>query len=144
MFLIWDNDVSKKIEHKKLNFEDARGAITDIFVSEPKEHCTIISTNKGGIRGNHYHKVSRQYDFIVKGSFKIYSQNIGDTKVSEAIVGPNDFLTWEPNEAHEFVALEDSVFVTFVNGLRGGDDFEKDTFRVTPPLHEIAAKKQVK
>ncbi len=63
-----------KIEHRDINFEDARGAITDVFVGTPKEHCTIITTKKGGVRGNHYHQKSQQSDFVVSGSFKIYSQ----------------------------------------------------------------------
>ncbi len=126
------------IEHKKVNFEDARGTITDIFVGVPKEHCTIIHTKKDGVRGNHYHAKSRQHDFIVSGSFKVFGQKVGETEVTEKIVGPNDFIVWEPNEAHEFLALEDSIFITFVDGPRGGDDFEKDTFRISPPLHEQA------
>jgi dTDP-4-dehydrorhamnose 3,5-epimerase-like enzyme len=125
-----------KLEHKNINFEDARGSITDIFVKEPKEHCTIITTTKGGIRGNHYHKVSRQHDFLIQGSFEVYSR-VGDGEVQKTIWKPYDLLTFEPGEAHEFIALEDSVWITFVDGLRGGDDFEKDTFRLDTPLHTL-------
>ncbi len=129
-----------KIEHRDINFEDGRGAITDVFVGTPKEHCTLITTKKGGVRGNHYHTFSQQSDFVVSGSFKIYSQKVGENKVEEATIGANDFVTWDTNEVHEFIALEDSVFITFVNGPRGGDDFETDTFRVPTPLHEQYAK----
>ncbi len=125
-----------KLEHKEINFEDIRGTITDIFVKEPKEHCTIISTKKGGVRGNHYHKLSRQHDFMVSGSMEAYGQHVGQAEVTKTILKPNDLAIWDPNEAHEFVALEDSVFITFVDGLRGGEDFEKDTFRLEVPLHE--------
>ncbi len=124
------------IEHKQVNFEDARGTITDIFVKQPKEHCTIIFTKKGGVRGNHYHKLSRQYDFIVSGRMEIYGQKVGESAITKNTIGPNDLITWEPNEAHEFVALEDTVFITFVDGLRGGDEYEKDTYRLDAPLHE--------
>ena len=41
-----------------VNFQDDRGAIRDIFVDEPKQHTTIITTTKGGVRGNHYHQFS--------------------------------------------------------------------------------------
>ena len=126
-----------KIEHRPINFEDARGTITDIFVSEPKEHCTIIFTKKGAVRGNHYHKLSRQCDFIVSGSLETYGQMIGQDKVEKVILRQNDLVRWEENEAHEFIALEDTLFITFVDGVRGGDDFEKDTFRLDKPLHEI-------
>ena len=65
------------IEKKNINFQDRRGVITDIFVDEPKQHCTIITTNKGCVRGNHYHKKSKQHDFIVSGKFEVYSQDVG-------------------------------------------------------------------
>ncbi len=127
-----------KIEHKKINFEDARGTIRDIFVAEPKEHCTIITTTKGGVRGNHYHKLSRQHDYVVSGRMKIYGQKVGEKEIIQAEIGPGYLVIWEPNEAHEFVALDDVTFITFVDGVRGGDDFEKDTFRLEVPLHTLA------
>ena len=125
-------------EHKQVNFQDSRGTITDIFVQDPKEHCTIIVTYRGSVRGNHFHKLSRQHDFVVSGSFEVFSQRAGESAVERMIVGPSDLLTWDPNDAHEFVALEDSVMITFVDGVRGGENYEKDTYRLSTPLHEQA------
>ena len=125
-------------EHKQVNFQDSRGTITDIFVQDPKQHCTIIVTNKGCVRGNHFHKLSRQHDFIVSGSFEVFSQRVGESAVERMIVGPYDLVTWDRNVAHEFVALEDSVMITFVDGVRGGYNYEKDTYRLSTPLHEQA------
>ena len=56
-----------KITHKEINFEDARGTITDIFVKDPQDHGTIIMSKKGAVRGNHYHKTTKQSDFILSG-----------------------------------------------------------------------------
>jgi dTDP-4-dehydrorhamnose 3,5-epimerase-like enzyme len=125
-------------EHKQVNFQDFRGTITDIFVQDPKQHCTIIVTYTGCVRGNHFHKLSRQHDFIVSGSFEVFSQRVGESAVERMIVGPYDLVTWDPNIAHEFVALEDSVMITFVDGVRGGDNYEKDTYRLSNPLHKQA------
>jgi|SRR3989344_3041795 len=130
-----------KIERKKVNFKDERGTITDIFVEEPHEHCTLIFTKKGGVRGNHYHKLSKQFDFLISGKFEVYSRKKGEKKIAKGTWKPNELVTWEPSEAHEFIALEDSVWITFVNGLRGGDDFEKDTYRLETPLHVEKARK---
>ena len=129
-----------KITHLPVNFRDDRGTILDIFVGESHEHCTIITTKKGGVRGNHYHKLSRQQDFLVSGSMEIYSKEMPDGRVSRTVFEANDLVAWEPNEAHEFVAIEDSIFLTFVNGLRGGKDFEQDTIRLDTPLHEQFSK----
>ena len=125
-------------EHKTIDFEDERGTIADIFVNEPKQHCTIIFTRKGGVRGNHFHKLSKQHDFIVSGRMEVFSQPVGEKGVARIVVGPYDLLTWEPNVAHEFIALEDTVMITFVDGVRGGHNYEKDTYRLSTPLHEQA------
>ncbi|HYF12702.1 MAG TPA: hypothetical protein VD928_00145 [Candidatus Paceibacterota bacterium] len=124
-----------KVEKKKINFEDERGTIMDIFVNIPMHHSTIIFTKKGGVRGNHYHKLSTQHDFLVSGRFEVYGQKVGEKEITKSIWEPHEFITWDPNEAHEFVALEDAVFITFITGVRGGDDFEKDTYRLEVPLH---------
>lgn len=123
-----------KIEHKEVNFEDARGTITDIFVKNPKDHCTIIFTKKGAVRGNHYHKLSTQHDFIVSGRLRVVTQKVGEREIHETEMGPNDLATYEPSEAHAFLALEDTVFLTFVDGVRGGNDYENDTYRLEEPL----------
>mgnify|MGYP001559972275 FL=1 len=130
-----------KLEKKKMNFSDDRGTITDIFSNEPREQCTIISSKKGSVRGNHFHKHTLQSDFMVSGKMKILYRKQDESEVHEQIVEANDFLQWEAGEAHEFIAVEDLIFVTFHNGPRGGDNYENDTFRLKIPLHEQAKKK---
>lgn len=129
------------LQHRDVNFEDDRGTITDIFVREPKEHATIIFSKKGAVRGNHLHKISKQHDFIVSGALETYMQKPGEP-VEKIVLKPYDFASWEEGEAHEFIALEDTVFITFVDGLRGGEDYEKDTYRLDRPLHEIYEEQQ--
>ena len=123
-----------EITHKAINFEDARGTITDIFVQNPQDHATIIVSKKGAVRGNHYHKETVQSDFVVSGKLKVLTQKVGETEVIETEVGPNDFISHEAGEAHTYVALEDSVFISFNAGPRGGENYEKDTFRLEVPL----------
>jgi len=130
-----------KLEHKKVNFEDGRGTIMDIFTNMPKEHCTIIHSIKDSVRGNHYHKSTTQWDFMVNGRMKVLYRKQNEAEVHEQVVEANDFLEWEPGEAHEFIALEDLIFITFHNGPRGGDNYESDTYRLKIPLHEQAKKK---
>ena len=44
----------KKIKYK-VNFKDKRGSITDMLEKEHINAVTHIITNKGNVRGNHYH-----------------------------------------------------------------------------------------
>lgn len=122
------------VEHRPINFEDARGSIRDIFVNNPKNTCTIIVSKKGAVRGNHYHKLSTQYTYIVSGQLTMLSQKVGETTVEKHILREGDIMIHAPNEAHTLVADEDTIFLAFVDGLRGGEDYEKDTYRLEIPL----------
>ena len=126
---------------RKIDFKDKRGTIMDIFVNEPYEHCVIIYSRKGAVRGSHFHKLSQQSDFMLFGRMMAYSRKQGSKKVEKFVVSPNDFTTWDKGEAHEFIALEKCAFLSFVNGPRGGDQYESDTYRLKIPLHEQMKKK---
>src|SRR3989344_1371497 len=123
-----------KVLHKKINFQDERGTITDIFINDPKEHGTIIFSKKGTVRGNHYHKKSTQYTFIISGKLIMLSQKIGVKKIYRHILRPNDLMIHSPKEAHTLIADEDTIFLALAEGVRGGKNYEKDTFRLSDPL----------
>ena len=55
------------IQQIKLTFEDSRGQITDIVEQIDFNGATIISSKAGSIRGNHYHKESVQYIYVLEG-----------------------------------------------------------------------------
>lgn len=125
-----------KRQKRKIDFKDVRGSIMDVFVKEPYEHCVIIYSNKGAVRGNHFHKLSQQSDFMLFGKMAAYSRKQGSKKIEKVVLSQNDFTTWDKGEAHEFIALEKCAFLSFVNGPRGGDQYESDTHRLKIPLHE--------
>ena len=125
-----------KREKRKIDFKDKRGSIMDIIVGRPFAHCGIIYCNKGAVRGNHYHKYSVQSDFILFGKMQVFGRKKGRKKVENFLVSQNDVTHWEKGEAHEFVALEKCAFISFVKGPRGGNNYEKDTYRLKIPLHE--------
>jgi len=126
-----------KIEHKKINFKDKRGTITDIFTNSPKDHSTIIFSKKGAIRGNHYHKKSTQYTFIVSGQLTMLSQKIGQKKIYKHILKSNDMMIHKPLEVHTLIADKNTIFLAFADGVRGGKDYEKDTYRIKISLETI-------
>lgn len=127
----------------KLNysFKDDRGEIVDIFVKSPKDHCSIITSKKGAVRGNHFHKKSTQYTFVVSGKFKLYRGKVdkkGNLKeeVKTNIIEKNELIEHPPYEAHTLVACTDkAVLLAFACGTRGGNFYEKDTFRLKKKLN---------
>ncbi len=122
-----------KIEHRKSAFRDGRGVITDILDGVPVECVTIITSKKGAVRGNHYHKKTTQYAYILKGKFRLCTQRARG-KVQARVVKQGDLVVNPPNERHAFVALEDSLMIACAHGPRAGRSFEGDTYRLEVPI----------
>jgi len=125
-----------EIKSIKIAFKDHRGEISDILENEIINNITMISSKKGSIRGNHYHKESVQYTFVIKGIFKILTQK-PEGKLETAIIKPGDLVLTPPMEKHAFIALEDSEYIVFTRGPRGGKNYEKDTYRLTKKLTDL-------
>ena len=121
---------------KSVNFEDDRGTIRDILTHTPVEHITIITCTKGAVRGNHYHKETVQYDYVVSGQLKILARPADGGAVEVFVAGPGTLARHDRSEAHAFIALEDSVFLSITEGTRGGSDYESDTYRLDEPLRD--------
>tara|TARA_B110000971_G_C19782676_1_gene396078 strand:+ start:189 stop:578 length:390 start_codon:yes stop_codon:yes gene_type:complete len=119
----------------KSNFKDKRGLIIDIFINKPKDHCTLVTFNKGAIRGNHFHKKSTQYSFLISGKMMLFSCRVDKSgkfigKLKKELLQPNSLITHKPFHAHAFKALAPSNLLAFADGIRGGKNYEKDTFRL--------------
>lgn len=128
----------KKI--KKFSSDD-RGEIIDIFTHEPKDHCTIVTFAKNSIRGNHFHKKSIQSAYVLIGHFKIYNVMINSdlkydlNKVEKAEVATGDYITHQKFEAHAYKCTSESgSLIVFTEGVRGGQYYEDDTFRLEKKL----------
>jgi len=122
--------IIKKI---KAAFEDDRGKITDILEHTPVDSVTMITCLKGAIRGNHYHKESVQFSYVLSGQMLAYSQ-IPEEEVESQVLKEGDMMESLPLERHALHAVEDSVLLIVTRGPRGGRNYEDDTFRVEP-LH---------
>ena len=124
---------------KKINQKDKRGFILDIFVGKPKDHCSLVSFERNSVRGNHFHKKSVQYSFILEGKLLMITSKVDISgrymgKKIKKIVKKNDLITHKPFIAHAFKAINKSKMLAFADGLRGGKNYEKDTFRLKKKL----------
>ncbi|MDC0459763.1 hypothetical protein OAM07_03315 [Crocinitomicaceae bacterium] len=120
----------------EINFEDDRGIIMDLLSKEEMNSATIITFKKGAIRGNHFHKFTLQYNYIIKGSLRyVYQKDNGP--IGEVILSTDNKsrLNYsEPLEKHAMVALEDTEMLVLTMGPRSGKDYESDTYRLSKPL----------
>ena len=122
----------KKIKYK-VSFKDKRGSIIDMLEKERINAVTYIITNKGNIRGNHYHKKTWQWNYVLKGKAKLVCQK-RNLKKTITILKKGDFVLLGPNEKHAFLALESFHMIVLTKGPRGGKEYENDTFRLSKKL----------
>lgn len=110
-------------------FSDDRGTISDILERETVNSVTIITSRAGAVRGNHYHRETTQYVFVVQGRLRFTCQKPGGPRRS-FVADSGTLVTSEPYDRHAMRALEDVVFLTMSRGPRGGAEYESDTFRL--------------
>ena len=110
----------------------------DIFINKPKDHCTLVSFNKKLLEEIIIIK-STQYSFVISGKLNLYYCKVDKTgkfigKPKKIILYKNDLVKHKPFHAHAFKAIEKSSLLAFADGLRGGKNYEKDTFRLKRKL----------
>ena len=116
-----------------VSFKDDRGEIIDLLENENINAVTIVTFKKGAVRGNHYHKQTIQWNYLMSGKVKLLSQVPG-AQVEETVLNPGDFVATVENVRHALIGMEDSSLMVFTKGPRGGKEYERDTFRLDTPL----------
>jgi oxalate decarboxylase/phosphoglucose isomerase-like protein (cupin superfamily) len=117
----------------KVSFKDRRGKITDLLSKEKINAVTIITFIKGAARGNHCHKRTTQWNYLLSGKMKFFCQKPGG-KLVTFTAKKGDFIVAGPNEKHTLKAVENSELLVLTKGPRGGKEYESDTFRLSEPL----------
>ena len=123
--------------HNTPEFVDTRGAITKVLDDGKTviKSVLLITSNKGSVRSNHYHKKDAHFCFILSGKMEWHEKPAeGDGEVESAVLRPGDMVYTPPMMIHAAKALEDSVFLAFATESRSQEDYEADTIRV--PLIE--------
>ena len=111
-------------------FTDRRGTIADVFYNRDINHVAMLQSQPGVVRGNHYHKQTTQHILITVGSLEYWYCQAEGSEPQCYVAGVGDLVTSLPNEIHAMRMREYTEFVAFTEGVRGGQDYESDTFRV--------------
>tara|TARA_B100000989_G_C19533184_1_gene471656 strand:+ start:34762 stop:35166 length:405 start_codon:yes stop_codon:yes gene_type:complete len=121
-------DKSKILQTHK----DYRGIISDIFYKAKIQHAALIESKPNVIRGNHFHKKTTQHMIMTQGSLEYWYKKHGTkSKAKKILLKKGDYITTPPYEIHALkIGPKGNQFLVFSEGLRGGLDYEKDTFRV--------------
>lgn len=107
---------------------DDRGSIFDL-VEDQIGHVGLITFKAGAMRANHYHKISIQYSYILKGEIELTTARIdgSDKKVERLVEGT---LTRIPAKiVHAYKALSDAEILDMTTLSRSDNGYEEDTVR---------------
>ena len=94
---------------------------------------THITIKKGAIRGNHYHKKTIQWNYVLSGKLKLITKFKGKKKKS-IVMNKGDLVASEPMESHALVGVTNCELLVFTKGPRGGKEYENDTYRLDEKL----------
>jgi quercetin dioxygenase-like cupin family protein len=118
----------------KINHKDKRGIISDI-IQKNVNSITYITIKKGKIRGNHFHKRTTQWNYILSGKVNLYYKNNKSSKtIKKILLKKKDLAVCEQFEPHALKAISDCEIMVFTKGPRRGKEYENDTFRLSEPL----------
>ena len=122
----------KKIKNK-INHQDGRGVIIDLLEKKKINAITYITQLKGKVRGNHFHKKTTQWNYLIRGKIKLVTKK-KNRGVKGIILSKGDLAVTSSNESHAIKAIKYSEYLVFTQGPRGGKEYENDTFRLAKPL----------
>jgi len=111
-------------------FEDERGVIQDLLGQV--DAVTEIFTVAGAVRGNHVHKHTTQWAYVVSGRLLVVTERSGARRHDEYAAG--ELMCDGPGVPHAWQALEDTRVLVFTKGPRSGEAYESDTERLRTPL----------
>jgi quercetin dioxygenase-like cupin family protein len=118
----------ESIKHIEPAFSDERGEIHNLFEGH-LEHVALITSKKGSVRANHYHKLDHQYIYLVSGAYESHCCPVNQPDKKQVLqVRPGDIVETPPGVAHAQVFTEDSVFLAFTTRQREDGKYENDTF----------------
>ena len=87
---------------------DSRRTLTNLLRRDIKD-INVCEAKKGCILGNHYHKLTDEYFYIVRGTCLVHS---GD---NSQIVNKRSLFLIEPNIKHSVECLTDVTYLTFLS-----------------------------
>ena len=111
-------------------FEDFRGAIIPI-VDEQMESCVLITSVKGSVRANHYHKTDWHFCYVLSGEIEYHWRETGDmSEPRKTIIKQGQCFFTPPMVDHAMVFVTDTTFLTLGRNPRDQKTYEADVRRI--------------
>ncbi len=131
-----------KVRNTDFNFKDDRGELTQL-VHDGFKQFNVLESRKGVMRGGHYHKVSTEAFFVVRGSvevgYYILEEAPDNEKSGDAPVGcenekkitfsQGDFFEVTPYTVHSMYFPEDCIMAQMYSICVEAPDGSKDIYQ---------------
>ncbi len=111
-------------------FVDARGEIQPL-VDLMMESAVLITSKKGTLRANHYHKTDWHYCYVLEGCIEYYHRPTGSDAEPECVaVEAGKMVFTPPMVDHGMKFPEDTTFLTLSRNPRDQQSYEADVVRI--------------
>jgi dTDP-4-dehydrorhamnose 3,5-epimerase-like enzyme len=107
---------------------DERGGFWGI-TQERWAEVNFIETAARQVRGNHYHKETRELFFIISGEIEVVIDDLKSGEHLEMSVGKGDVFIIEPYELHTFHTKTDAQWINMLS---------KPIDAQNPDFHQVA------
>ena len=108
-------------------YRDERGEIADIAEGDFKS-LQLITSKKGSIRSNHFHKTGGHLLYVLSGSMRYVEKQF--PFISEKVVSAGESVFTGPQVPHACEFLEDTVLICGSTLPRSAGAYEADTVKV--------------
>jgi oxalate decarboxylase/phosphoglucose isomerase-like protein (cupin superfamily) len=109
---------------------DARGYI-QALVNVPVHNVSLITSKKGTVRSNHYHKTDWHYIYVISGAFDYYFRRHGsNNQVRQFAAKEGDMVWTPPMEDHTTVFTQDTTILALSLLPRDQQAYESDVVRI--------------
>lgn len=100
--------------HPNKAINNSRGYLIEFPIKNYKvEQVNMLFSYADTIRGNHYHKVTEEFFFVVNGHAKVTIQNVTTKEESSFIVKKGDSFSVYPYNLHTLDFVEDTLIMSF-------------------------------
>ena len=111
-------------------FSDLRGGIQPL-VDRTIQSAVLITSKKGTVRANHYHKTDWHYCYVLEGRIEYHHRAHGSDAAPDAVIVEKGQLFFTPPMVdHAMVFLEDTTFLTLGRNSRAQEVYEADVERI--------------
>ena len=111
-------------------FADSRGEIQPL-VDRAMRSAVLISSKKGTVRANHYHKTDWHYCYVLEGRIEYHHRPHGSDAAPETVIIERGQLFFTPPMIdHAMVFLEDTTFLALGRNSRAQAVYEADVERI--------------